>query len=157
VTPAEARQIRIAAALHDIGKQKIPDSILNKPGKLTEREFQIVKTHTTLGAEMLRCFKGELGKKARLISQYHHEKFNGGGYWGKRMDELPFYVSVTAIADVFCALICSRPYKNPWPPSDALDYIQDQVGRQFNPELVAVFIPLARNDGRVRAIFEEVR
>jgi len=151
-----ARQTRAAAALHDIGKIKIPKSILEKPGRLTEQEFRIVKTHTTIGAEMLASFQGKLGEMARLTALYHHEKYNGCGYWGKRTDELPFYVAFTAIADVFSALLCPRPYKQSWPPTKALDYIQSQAGRQFNPALVDVFIPLVQNDSRVRAIFEEV-
>jgi putative nucleotidyltransferase with HDIG domain len=152
-SPDEARMIRTAAALHDIGKHKIPKTILNKPGKLTEAEFEIIKTHTGLGAEILENFQGELGEMARVIALYHHERYDGGGYWGKPTEELPFYVSITAISDVFTALVCSRPYKKPWPPGDALDYINKQAGTQFDPVLVGVFIPLARNDGSIRAVF----
>jgi putative nucleotidyltransferase with HDIG domain len=90
--PAEAKQIGVASALHDIGKQKIDPAILNKPGKFTAREFEIMKTHTVLGAEMLRSFQGALGEKARLIAQYHHERWDGRGYWGKQAGELPFFL-----------------------------------------------------------------
>ena len=155
-SPAEAKQIRTAAALHDIGKQKIPKYILNKPGKLTESEFEVVKTHTTLGVEMLDSFQGELGEMARVTALYHHERYDGFGYWGKRTSELPLYVAVTAIADVFAALVCARPYKRPWPPMEAIEYIQSSAGAQFDPALVAVFLPLVRDDSRVRELFEGV-
>ena len=154
--PAEAKQIRTAAALHDIGKQKIPKYILNKPGKLTEREFEVVKTHTTLGAEMLGSFQGELGEMARVTALYHHERYDGRGYWCKRTNELPLYVAATGISDVFAALVCARPYKQKWPPQEAIDYISNNAGTQFDPLLVAVFLPLVREDCHVRALFEGV-
>jgi len=153
VSSAAAKQIRTAAALHDVGKQKIPKSILNKPGKLTHQEFEIVKTHTVLGAKILNDIEGELGEMARIIAMYHHERYDGGGYWGRRTGELPVYVSITAIADVFTALVCARPYKQPWPPFEALAYIENQTGMQFDPALTAVFLPLARNDSRVSALY----
>lgn len=154
IYPAVAKQIRAAAALHDIGKQKIPERILNKTCKLTAWEFDIVKTHTRKGADMLTSIQGSLGEMARLTALYHHEFWDGNGYWNKRTDELPAFVSIIAIADVFTALVCERPYKHAWPPKEALDYIQNQAGTQFSPMLVSVFIPLARNDSRVAAIFD---
>ena len=153
---AEARQIRTAAALHDIGKQKIPSAILDKPGKLTAEEFEIIKTHTVLGAEMLEHFQGELGDMARTVALYHHERYDGEGYWGKRTEELPLFVSATAISDVFTALLCERPYKQAWPPRDVIDYIEEQAGSQFDPALAALFLSLVQNDSRIRAVFEEV-
>ena len=154
VSPAEARMICTAAALHDIGKQKIPPSILNKPGKLTAQEFEIVKTHTTLGAEILGHFQGELGETARQIALWHHEKYDGSGYWGKRAGEIPLCVSVTVIADVFTALVCARPYKEPWPLIAAIEFIQSKAGTWFDPALTAVFLPLVRSDSRVTALFD---
>ena len=151
---ATARQIRTAAALHDIGKQKIPASILNKPGKLTRQEFEVVKTHTVLGAKMLANFQGELGEMARITALYHHEWHNGCGYWGKRADTLPYYVSIIAIADVFTALICERPYKRAWPPGEVMEYIQNQSGTQFSPALVDFFLSMVRGDSRVPALFD---
>ena len=150
----EADLLRTAAALHDIGKQKIPKRILNKPGKLTAQEFEVVKTHTTLGAEMLTSIQGKLGEMARVIAMYHHERYDGQGYWGKFLYELPHYLQFVTIADIFTALVCGRPYKEPWPPHDALAYIRSQSGAQFNPLLVDVFIPLAREDDRMSALFE---
>jgi len=154
VSPEKARQIRVAAVLHDIGKRKIPADILNKSCKLTAEEFDVVKTHTTLGAAMLESIQGELGIMARTIARYHHERYDGSGYWGKHLGELPYYVEFVAIADVFTALVCGRPYKQPWPPEDALAYIENQADIQFSAVLVGIFLPLVCNDSRVSAIFD---
>ena len=153
VTSAKARQIRVAAALHDVGKQKIPAEILSKPGELTAAEFEVMKTHTTLGAAMLESVQGELGIAARTIARYHHENWDDTGYWGKHLCELPHYVGIVAIADVFTALLYGRPYKQPWHLDDALAYINSMSGTQFSPALVEVFISLAQNDSRVREVF----
>lgn len=155
VHPVVAKQIRTATALHDVGKVKISTSILNKPGKLNEQEFEIIKTHTRLGAKILSGIEGGLGAMARLIALYHHEWYDGGGYWGWHTCELPGYVSIAAISDVFTALIRERPYKAAWPPDEALAYIENQAGRQFSPALVKAFLPLARG-GHVLKIMEEV-
>lgn len=151
--PAKARQIRTVAALHDIGKQKIDKAILEKPGKLTPEEFEIIKTHTLLGAEMLSGLEGELGEMARACCMYHHEWYNGCGYWSKNLDDLPYFLPFVAISDVFTALVSKRSYKDPWPPEDAMDYIQQQAGTQFSPELTEAFLWLIRNDKRVATIF----
>ena len=157
ISPEKARQIRTAAALHDIGKQKIPESILNKPGKLSAGEFEVMKTHTLLGAEMLTAMKGALGAMAVKIALFHHEFWDGNGYWGVPVSCLPDFVGITSICDVFTALTAVRCYKAAWPPEDALVYIQNQAGTQFSGELVGVFLPLVRNDSRVADIFTGVR
>ena len=152
-SPEKARMIRNAAALHDIGKQKIDSSILNKKGKLTEDELEIIKTHTWLGAEMLESALGEIGEYARLCCLMHHERYDGGGYWKIPVYLLPEFLSFVAIADVFTALVVERPYKSAWPPEDALDFIQSKSGTQFCPALVKDFVWLIRNDSRIQAIF----
>jgi HD-GYP domain-containing protein (c-di-GMP phosphodiesterase class II) len=148
----EARKIRTAAMLHDIGKTALPKAILNKPGKLTEAEFEIVKTHTTRGAELLSSIQGDMGEFLRGVCQYHHEYHNGAGYWGKPAYELPPHVPIISIADVYTALISERVYKKAWPKADALAYIQNQAGTQFSPELVSDFLSLMKDDSRVPAI-----
>ena len=155
ICPATARQIRTAAALHDVGKQKIPESILNKPGKLNAHEFEIMKTHTKLGAETLISIQGTLGEMVRAAAYLHHEWHDPsfGGYWGISTSYLPGYISIISICDVFTALMAKRCYKEPWPPEKAIAYIQQKAGTQFSNELVGVFIPLIRNDNRVPAIF----
>jgi len=147
-SPAVARQIRTAAILHDIGKQKIPAVILHKPGKLDKREFEVIKTHTTLGANMLANVQGDLGAMIQNVCLYHHEWHNGAGYWGKSAEELPAYIQIVSISDVFMALINQRPYKSAWPLEAALIYIQNQAGTQFSRELVNAFLSLAESDGQ---------
>ena len=152
----EARQIRMAAVLHDVGKKHIPKEILEKPGKLTPCEFEIIKTHTKHGAKMLSTLRGELGKYAREIALCHHEHIDGNGYWGLIGDEIPKHAKMVSLCDVLCALLYKRAYKPPWPPEEALEYIESLSGSQFCPELTNIFIPLIRNDERVSAVFKEV-
>ncbi len=143
VHPIVARRLRTAAVTHDIGKSKISKAILEKPDKLTNGELLDMKRHTTFGAEMLTSVQGEVGEMARTICLYHHEWYDGSrSYWGKLTDDLPLYVSIVSIADVYTALIFERPYKPAWPPLDALSYIRGNAGKQFNPALVEKFIPL---------------
>jgi putative two-component system response regulator len=153
VSPGIARQIGIAAALHDVGKQRLPAELLNLPRKLEPHEFEIIKTHTVLGAELLQSVQGSLGEMARNCCLWHHEWHNGGGYFGRRMDSLPFYLPFVAISDVFTALVSKRAYKEAWPPQEAMDYLADKAGTQFDPELVKVFLWLIQNDRRVPAVF----
>jgi len=142
--PTFAKHIRAAALLHDMGKFKIPGKVLNKPGKLNKREFDVMKTHTFLGAALLSSIQGEIGVMAQAIALYHHEWHNGQGYWRKNPFEIPGYVPFVAISDVFIALVSERPYKSAWPVEKAIEYICEQAGTQFSPALVRMFIPLAR-------------
>jgi len=154
--PNKARQIRTATALHDIGKLLIPDSILQKKGTLNSNEFETIKTHTVLGAYMLSGIQGEIGKMIRTVCEYHHEWYDGTkSYWGKRASELPDYVPIVSICDVFTALAAKRSYKEPWPPEKVLTYIQNQSGTQFDPTLVTSFLSLLRSNDRIMAIFLE--
>jgi putative two-component system response regulator len=148
-----AQRIRAAAELHDIGKKHIHPDILNKPGPLNEREFEIMKTHTVLGAEMLSGLTGEMGIVAKTVCRFHHENYDGSGYFGKYTDELPIYIPIISLSDVLVALLSARPYKKSWPPQEALEYIQSQLGTKFNPEQANLFLSLAQNDSRIAAIF----
>jgi putative two-component system response regulator len=152
--PAKARQIRTATALHDIGKLIIPESIILKKGTLDSDEFEVIKTHTVLGAKMLSGIQGELGDMIRTVCTYHHEWYDGTkSYWGKCASDLPGYVPIVSICDVFTALASKRVYKEPWPPDKVLAYIQDHAGTQFDPTLAASFISLLRSNDRILAIF----
>lgn len=139
--PVEAEEIKMASPMHDIGKVGIPDSILNKPGKLTEDEFEIMKTHAQLGHDMLSGSEQPLLKTASIISQQHHEKWNGSGYpKGLAGEDIHIYGRITAIADVFDALGHDRVYKKAWPLENILNLLKEESGKHFDPNLVNLFI-----------------
>ena len=137
----------MTALLHDIGKLKVPQEIIHKPGKLDAREFEIIKTHTTHGAQILSSIQGGLGVMVRDVCLYHHEWHNGHGYWGISATKLPDYIPIVSICDVYFALTNERPYKQAWTVQTTLDYIQNQAGTQFSHELVGVFLPLIHDGG----------
>jgi putative two-component system response regulator len=135
----------LAARLHDIGKIGIPDGILLKPDRLTEAEREIMKTHTTVGAELLAQSEMPHMQMAEDIARFHHEWWDGSGYPnGIGGAAIPIAARVTALADVFDALTHRRPYKEPWPVARALDEIAYLKGHQFDPELTDLFLALIR-------------
>lgn len=118
----ESEEIKMASPMHDIGKVGIPDNILNKPGKLDFDEFEIMKTHATLGYEMLKGSNQPLLQTAAIVAISHHEKWDGSGYPAQlKGEEIPIYGRITAIADVFDALGHDRVYKKAWPLEDILE------------------------------------
>jgi putative two-component system response regulator len=131
-------RIRLASKLHDLGKVAIPDSILHKPGKLTAEEFAVIKTHATKGAEIIKASTDNvILSVAKDIILYHHEHFNGNGYpFGCSGKNIPLSARITAVADVFDALTHDRVYKKAWSEDQAIDYISQQRGKQFDPEIV---------------------
>ena len=132
--------IRRAAPLHDVGKIGIPDSVLLKLGKLTDEEFALVKTHTTIGARILSGSHFSLLRLAEEIAFSHHERWDGSGYEGIVGDAIPLAGRIVAIADVFDALTQKRPYKAAWPIGDAVSEIERQRSRQFDPTIVDAFL-----------------
>lgn len=135
----------LAARLHDIGKIGIPDGILLKPDRLTEAEREIMKTHTTVGAELLAQSEIPHMQMAEDIARFHHEWWDGSGYPnGIGGAAIPIAARITALADVFDALTHKRPYKDPWPVARALEEIAYLKGHQFDPELTDLFIALVR-------------
>jgi PAS domain S-box-containing protein len=140
------RLIRLAAPLHDVGKIGIPDAILLKPGRLTEEEFEQMKRHTTIGAEMLSGGTSAQLALAKEIAGTHHERWDGTGYpAGVAGEAIPIAGRIVAVADVFDALTHARPYKQPWSPEEALAELDRQRGRQFDPEVIDAFFSLLRN------------
>ena len=136
-----AHLLRMASPMHDVGKIGIPDSILFKPGKLTDEEFSIIKTHTVIGHSILKGSPRRIMRTAATIALQHHEHWDGGGYpHGLAEDETHIFGRITALADVFDALSCDRVYKKAWPLSDVLDYLREKRGRQFDPFLVDIFL-----------------
>ena len=141
LTAADIFLIRTASALHDIGKISIPESILNKPGKLTKEEFETMKTHTTIGADILDKLpfqqESELVKTAYSICRWHHERWDGRGYPdGLKGDEIPIAAQVVALADVYDALTSERCYKKAFDHDTAVQMILNGECGQFNPLLL---------------------
>jgi putative two-component system response regulator len=139
----EVELLARAAPLHDVGKIGIPDAILLKPGRLSDDEFEVIKTHTTIGAEILAGSRSPLLRLAEQIALSHHERWDGSGYpAGLHSDAIPLVGRIVAVADVFDALTHERPYKDAWPVQAAVDEILAQVGRQFDPDVVGAFSTL---------------
>jgi putative two-component system response regulator len=141
---ADVELIRRAASLHDVGKIAISDLILLKPGRLTPEEFEQMKTHTRLGAQMLSGGRFPLLQLAEQIALTHHERWDGSGYLGMREDSIPIAGRIVTVADVFDALISERSYKRAWSQHDAIAEIERQSGRQFDPQVVEAFLSLIR-------------
>ena len=160
--------LKIAAKLHDVGKVAISDQILKKPGKLTDEEYADMKGHTTQGASLFKKLVTEWDGPASEVALRHHERWDGGGYPGNivtddqssasdadlhvkgntagvkfkglKGEEIPIYGRIVALADVYDALISKRAYKEEWNEATVLDYIREQSGKQFDPEVVDAFI-----------------
>jgi putative two-component system response regulator len=151
-----------SAPLHDIGKVGIPDAILLKAGNLTREEFEIMKTHTTLGrdaivaAEKLIDAPNTFLQFAREIAHFHQERWDGRGYPEKRKGEqIPVSARLMAIADVYDALISRRVYKPPFPHSEAVTLIRQGKGVQFDPDMVDAFVEIAEEFRAIAARFED--
>jgi putative two-component system response regulator len=136
----QAELILATSPLHDIGKIAIPDAILLKPGALDQREFEIIKTHTTLGAQMLSGSDSVFLKMAESIALTHHEKWDGTGYPnGLKGEDIPVVGRICAVADVFDALTSPRPYKAAWTFENTVAEIVRLTGKHFDPKLVEAF------------------
>lgn len=146
--------LRIAAMLHDVGKVAIADAILKKPGKLTDEEFDVMKTHTVRGAELFALKMSDFDEAAAMVALTHHENWDGSGYPGcyapdgkdhgpgQRLcgQDIPLYGRLVAIADVFDALMSKRSYKQAWTQQDSLCEMKKMSGSKFDPELIDIFV-----------------
>ncbi|WP_346355705.1 DUF3369 domain-containing protein [Azotosporobacter soli] len=152
----EAEMIRMATPIHDLGKLAIPDAILNKPGKLSEEEFAIMKKHAEYGYEMLRHSHRPILKNGAVIALQHHERYDGKGYPnGLKGEEIHFYGRLVALADVFDALSTQRVYKKAWPMEEVVEYIREQRGAQFDPQIVDLFLEHVDEILRIRERYPE--
>jgi len=134
--------IETAAPMHDIGKIGTPDNILLKPGKLDAEELAIMRTHARIGYEILKDSPSKYLQMGAVIARGHHEKFDGSGYPDGLVGEaIPLPARIVAVADVFDALTSERPYKHAWSIQDALQYLQTEQGRHFDPVCVQAFLP----------------
>ena len=137
----EAQLIKQASPMHDIGKVAIADAILNKPGKLTKDEFEIMKQHSELGYNMLKASTRPILKTASIIAYSHHEKWDGSGYPnGLKAEEIDISARITAVADVFDALGHDRVYKKAWPLENILELFINESGKHFDPQLIDIFL-----------------
>lgn len=137
----DAENIRLATPMHDLGKIGIPDAVLNKPGRFTEQEYAIMKTHSELGYNMLCNSKRKLLRFAASIARSHHERWDGKGYpLGLKGEEIPLAGRICAVADVLDALASPRCYKTPWPEDRVKAEFAKQRGSQFQAEIVDVLL-----------------
>ncbi|WP_320044700.1 two-component system response regulator [uncultured Desulfobacter sp.] len=148
--------ILYAAPMHDVGKIGIPDSILLKPGALTADEFNIMKQHTLIGAKILENSKTEYIRLGEVIALTHHEWWNGRGYpSGLKEREIPLEGRIVAVADVFDALTTKRPYKEPFSLDDSFRIIEENRGRQFDPEVMDAFFSIQDEILKIREKYKD--
>ena len=162
--------LRIAAMLHDLGKVAISDLILKKPGKLNSEEFRIMQYHTIYGARLFQNQESDLDVLSAEIALNHHEKWDGTGYpgkiediyqdqprmgQGKRGEEIPITGRIVALADIYDALVSRRVYKDAWSETTTLNYIKNQSGKLFDPEVVDAFLAIYDVITAIRDKFQE--
>ncbi len=136
----QAWKVSMAAMMHDVGKLYVPIEVQEKPGRLTDMEYEEMKKHVLYGSKMFENSNGEMMEIAKVIALQHHERYDGRGYLGIQGQMIDFNARCVAIADVFDALVSRRPYKKPWTPEEAKQQIISQKGKQFDPDLVNVFV-----------------
>lgn len=157
ISEEEAELLRMASPMHDIGKVAIPDAILKKPGKLTDEEYDVMKTHTDIGFSLLQNSKRRILKTAAIVAYQHHEKWNGRGYpQGLSGESIHIYGRITALADVFDALASDRYYKKAWELDRILNLIKEERGRHFDPLLVDVFMDNLAGIISIRDAYQDV-
>lgn len=161
ITDEFIKNVIKSAPLHDIGKINVPDAILNKPGKLTDEEFALMKSHASVGGEIISHIidvfpDSDYLREAKNLATYHHEKWNGGGYpVGLSKEDIPLSARVMAVADVFDALVSNRSYKKGFPYEKALAIIWEERGRHFDPKIVEAFFAAKEDVLRVADQFKK--
>jgi putative nucleotidyltransferase with HDIG domain len=147
----DLRRIMFAALLHDIGKMGVLDAIINKPGPLSEEEWELMRAHPAVGAAIVE--KMEFLKGTVEIVRHHHESWNGRGYpAGLQGEEIPFGARIVTVADSFDAMTTDRPYRKALPIEEALRRLEEGAGVQFDARLAKTFIAYVREKGRDLAI-----
>jgi two-component system response regulator RpfG len=154
----EAEVIEMAAPMHDIGKIGIRDDILLKPGKLTAEEFEIMKSHTVIGYEILKDSPSKFLQMGSIIALGHHERFDGTGYpYGKKGDEIPIEARIVAVSDVYDALVSERPYKNAWSMDAAIEHMEKYCGKHFDPECFDAFKKQLDTVAKIQGMLPDVQ
>jgi HD-GYP domain-containing protein (c-di-GMP phosphodiesterase class II) len=145
VAEADMYGLEMGALLHDIGKVGVPDNILNKPGKLTPEEYEVVKRHPEFGWTVIRKLRGL--EQSSLYVLHHHENFDGTGYPAKlKGHETPIGARIVSVIDAFDAMVSARPYRKGMPIPEALKRLHDVAGKQFDPAVVNSFTEFAQNE-----------
>ncbi|MBJ6726036.1 HD domain-containing phosphohydrolase [Geomesophilobacter sediminis] len=163
--------LRMAAMLHDVGKVAISDVIMKKPGRFTPEEFEIMKQHTVIGARLFEELFSDMDEAACVVALNHHERWDGAGYpgnvdfrstgapstapQGKKGEEIPLFGRIVAVADVFDALSSQRCYKEAWDEDKVLEEMKSQAGRQFDPELVEIFLENLTTIRQIKEMYPE--
>lgn len=144
---ARLASLRFGAPLHDIGKVAIPDAILLKPGVLTPEEWGVMKTHTTVGAQMLTGSRSPILQLAEEIALYHHENWDGTGYTpGLAGEDIPLGGRIVTVADVFDALSHPRPYKRAWSVGECVGWMQTMRGTKFDPRVLDCLLAVLQTE-----------
>ncbi len=157
LTSEEAEMLKLASPMHDIGKVGIPDNILNKPGKLTFEEFEIMKTHAQMGYEMLKHSQKPILQAAAIVAKEHHEKYNGKGYpRGLKGEEIHIFARITAVADVFDALGSDRIYKKAWEDEKIFELFNSEKGEHFDPKVIDAFFNNLDDIQIIREKFKDI-
>jgi putative two-component system response regulator len=142
MAPTDLDLLERAAGLHDVGKIGVPDGILLKPDRLTPEEFEVVKTHTVIGARILSGSHSPLLQLGEIIAGSHHERWDGRGYHGLAGEDIPLHARITTLADAFDAMTTDRPYRAARSREEATEEIRRERGGQFDPNVVDVFLDL---------------
>jgi putative nucleotidyltransferase with HDIG domain len=136
-SPAQIERLRICSLLHDIGKIATPDEILNKDEQLSEEEWEKIRQHPVIGAEILSELRGFIDVVDCI--RYHHERYDGKGLHGLKGDDIPLKARILAVCDAFDAMTSDRPYRRRLSAEEAIAEIEKEIGRQFDPEIANVF------------------
>ncbi|MDD5227842.1 MAG: HD domain-containing protein [Methylococcales bacterium] len=138
---AASKKLELAAMMHDIGKIGVSDAVLLKPGKLDEAEWEIIRSHTTVGRDILSKSSSEIIQLAATIALHHHERWDGTGYpCGLAGESIPKEARIVSVADVFDALSMVRPYKDAWSLEQIMENMTKGAGTQFDPYIIETFI-----------------
>ena len=157
LTLEEAEMLKLASPMHDIGKVGIPDEVLNKPGKLTFEEFEIMKTHAQMGYDMLKHSNKPILQAAAIVSKEHHEKYNGKGYpLGLIGENIHIFARITAVADVFDALGSDRIYKKAWEDEKIFELFNNEKGEHFDPKVIEAFFDSLEEIKTIREKFKDI-
>ncbi|MCR4736398.1 MAG: HD domain-containing protein [Treponema sp.] len=144
--PENIEILQKAALFHDIGKISVPDSILNKPGKLTDEEYTIVKGHSLFGYNIMKCMEGKVNEIASLIALNHHENWDGTGYPYKvKGQDIPLVARITSVADVMDALLTNRVYKKAMTKEEVEEFLKNERGKKFDPEIIDIILKEENN------------